>query len=785
MEACPKTHVTLVLLQVDGLQLYVRTPLAPHSLYVVQSGMDSGMDVVQSVGVLTDTKKVALRLVKVHVTDGRTDGRTGGRLTDETDGCESSSRSGGLRSSTVSLHVVRLTRIDPSPSSDMWHNTTDCCSRCKCVSRPSRRAADSAIWPERSHVHQGQRGSIPGGVAPRVFSGSSRFPCLRPCRLSSTHDRFGAAMPNCIPRFCYIRIFWIASHYGCKFKDAFTFKNEGTIRAALKRTPSASSLLRARHAAFRRGPASEGVNVDVFTSNKRPCPRHSHIQFSPSGVLVAAKSAVVSVLPPALWPRGREAFSSGSRSRMREGDRGGPLRRRPIPLYQSGELLLAVEQPPDDAPGNLTALYQGFPRSEFFSRASPSSTGGSRGMARGEQQARKEGPGKLDGPPFPARRTTSVGTEEGGFDQASLRLGAKVRHSQPAQWEERGKICGVKEEHLRIPEISTFRAAIQVSLRAAVAEQSTCSPPNKVNRARSPAVSLPAFSQVGIVADDDASRRVFSGISRLPRPFIPAPLHTGPNLFTHLSMSAGMRKAEETGDPRENLPNSGIIRHDSHMRKFERDPARTDLPVPLGYTGRSYLSIWATRNNGVIGSRRRWSEASDEGAEKTGDPRENPPTSSIVAHGTRMQNVLDERRSQPMRMNDVCVERRRNARAVETGDPPERENLPTSDIVQYDSHKRKSWNLRRKDTDKHSEDSDKHHEDSDKPTVDYRKERSDNIAGSSSSNVRNAAVVSETDESKAPVNGNEEMCHGQHREEELFGNIPNLSVNYSDPATWG
>ncbi|KAJ8868574.1 hypothetical protein PR048_030112 [Dryococelus australis] len=35
--------------------------------------------------------------------------------------------------------------------------------------------------------------------------------------------RFGAAMTNCVPRF-YHRIFWIASHYGCKFKDLFTSK---------------------------------------------------------------------------------------------------------------------------------------------------------------------------------------------------------------------------------------------------------------------------------------------------------------------------------------------------------------------------------------------------------------------------------------------------------------------------------------------------------------------------------------------------------------------------------
>ncbi|KAJ8868462.1 hypothetical protein PR048_029990 [Dryococelus australis] len=43
-------------------------------------------------------------------------------------------------------------------------------------------------------------------------------------RILNVDDRFGASMPDCIPLFCYHRIFWIASHYGCKFKDVFTSK---------------------------------------------------------------------------------------------------------------------------------------------------------------------------------------------------------------------------------------------------------------------------------------------------------------------------------------------------------------------------------------------------------------------------------------------------------------------------------------------------------------------------------------------------------------------------------
>ncbi|KAJ8898006.1 hypothetical protein PR048_003366 [Dryococelus australis] len=63
---------------------------------------------------------------------------------------------------------------------------------------------------------------------------------------------------------------------------------------------------------------------------------------------------------------------------------------------------------------------------------------------------------------------------------------------------------------------------------ATVTEWLACSPPTKANRYQSPAGSLADFYQVGIVLDDAAGRRIFSGISRFPRPFIPVPglLHT-------------------------------------------------------------------------------------------------------------------------------------------------------------------------------------------------------------------------------------------------------------------
>ncbi|KAJ8873805.1 hypothetical protein PR048_024640 [Dryococelus australis] len=89
--------------------------------------------------------------------------------------------------------------------------------------------------------------------------------------------------------------------------------------------------------------------------------------------------------------------------------------------------------------------------------------------------------------------------------------------------------------------VNNAYADIQVSVAlsgATVAEQLASLPPTKVIQVQSPAGSL-RFLHVGIVLDDAIGRRVFSGISRFPHPFIPALLHThlyiksNPNLFTH------------------------------------------------------------------------------------------------------------------------------------------------------------------------------------------------------------------------------------------------------------
>ncbi|KAJ8865769.1 hypothetical protein PR048_033291 [Dryococelus australis] len=58
-------------------------------------------------------------------------------------------------------------------------------------------------------------------------------------------------------------------------------------------------------------------------------------------------------------------------------------------------------------------------------------------------------------------------------------------------------------------------------LVTAVAGRLARSPPTEANRAQPPG-RVTGLSQVGIVPDDAVGRRVFSGISRFPRPFIPA-----------------------------------------------------------------------------------------------------------------------------------------------------------------------------------------------------------------------------------------------------------------------
>ncbi|KAJ8866641.1 hypothetical protein PR048_032502 [Dryococelus australis] len=83
------------------------------------------------------------------------------------------------------------------------------------------------------------------------------------------------------------------------------------------------------------------------------------------------------------------------------------------------------------------------------------------------------------------------------------------------------------------PTAPCARAVPAQAMGATVAERSDYSRPTKANRV------TPGSSHVGIVPDDAAGRRVFSGISRFPRPFIPALLHTHLKHLHRLSRPPG------------------------------------------------------------------------------------------------------------------------------------------------------------------------------------------------------------------------------------------------------
>ncbi|KAJ8891622.1 hypothetical protein PR048_004150 [Dryococelus australis] len=98
-----------------------------------------------------------------------------------------------------------------------------------------------------------------------------------------------------------------------------------------------------------------------------------------------------------------------------------------------------------------------------------------------------------------------------------LRSNCKVNFS--VHW------TGVSQKGLGIRERFTLRLP---PAGTAVAERIDYSPPPQGEPGSIPG-GVTGFSHVGIVPDDAVGRRVFSGISRFPRPFVPAPLHIHSN----------------------------------------------------------------------------------------------------------------------------------------------------------------------------------------------------------------------------------------------------------------
>ncbi|KAJ8883328.1 hypothetical protein PR048_015171 [Dryococelus australis] len=182
---------------------------------------------------------------------------------------------------------------------------------------------------------------------------------------------------------------------------------------------------------------------------------------------------------------------------------------------------------------------------------------------------------------------------------------------------------------------------------ASVAERLDYSPPTKVNRVQSPASSL-HISQVGIAPDDSADRRVVPGISHFSTSFIPTLLHihlTSPSLALKTSLNWSSANPE----PR-------AINYRRSGRCLIRD-------VPC----RTTLSCWQCEVEGT------------------------QAIATIL--GCKLQDtshkqhifgrILTSRSSEPTRVIEVNMERRRNEGAVETGDP--REYPRTNGIVRHDS----------------------------------------------------------------------------------------------------
>ncbi|KAJ8887413.1 hypothetical protein PR048_013628 [Dryococelus australis] len=90
-----------------------------------------------------------------------------------------------------------------------------------------------------------------------------------------------------------------------------------------------------------------------------------------------------------------------------------------------------------------------------------------------------------------------------------------------------------------------------------------------------PAGFAPGFSHVGIVLDDAACRRVFSGYSRFPRPCIPAPLILGSHFMSCPGITGTYVSQQE-------IPMDGEAGREEQWVKELRGAFRTDSHIPRG-----------------------------------------------------------------------------------------------------------------------------------------------------------------------------------------------------------
>ncbi|KAJ8871791.1 hypothetical protein PR048_028131 [Dryococelus australis] len=177
------------------------------------------------------------------------------------------------------------------------------------------------------------------------------------------------------------------------------------------------------------------------------------------------------------------------------------------------------------------------------------------------------------------------------------------------------------------------------------------SSPTSVNRVRFPVGSAPRdFSHVGIVPDDAAGRRVFSGISRFLRPCIAVLIQA--RLASPASApKTSMLKATQISslhssnrDRSEKTQKSARLRRRSWL--LLRITFRGILKLPLGRAKPTRVESTtpgdrALRSCGLEDKLHR-KQAQDAAAgikerEETGDRRGNPPTSGIYRHDTHLR----------------------------------------------------------------------------------------------------------------------------------------------------
>ncbi|KAJ8886090.1 hypothetical protein PR048_012299 [Dryococelus australis] len=112
----------------------------------------------------------------------------------------------------------------------------------------------------------------------------------------------------------------------------------------------------------------------------------------------------------------------------------------------------------------------------------------------------------------------------GGGGRSPNKNPADQRH-RPAQFP-LAEIRELPGRELSPVHLGGRRTCLFIFNGASVDDRLACSPPEKAKRVQSTFGATPRCSQVGIVLDDATSWRFFSGISRFPRPCIPAPLLT-------------------------------------------------------------------------------------------------------------------------------------------------------------------------------------------------------------------------------------------------------------------